>query len=405
MFPLNCFASESNQPNAASGHVGGNGSGMMGPVAGPVSGTGTGVAGSGQQNSQNHRSVWSMCCWKPGQWTKLFGCGNCCLGLSTKKRKRRISFSHDHQPQRRVSFSDLNSAPNLVPECSKSEPVTSIVISTPTKECNSNKSVPENKNHLENDNEHQKHRNHSRNGTMQSFLFGFFRKRNYTKSSGSFVGGGHEMNQSNSNDNNQPRHHHDPNHSHHSHSPIMQLSVSALSMDNNCDSINNTNSNNKLELQESDDTNLNDNEPKHNQQQFTNNKQVMSLPSSSGINYSPMFHQKRNNAGTTSNAVAAATGPFSFAKSIGKRSKKSVLPTNALATEQLSQEQQQVRMKFSSKRLMKEIGNLMNKQQNQQLTANFSVELINDSLYEWYIKIYEFDKESQVSVHFLFSTL
>lgn len=55
-------------------------------------------------------------------------------------------------------------------------------------------------------------------------------------------------------------------------------------------------------------------------------------------------------------------------------------------------------IRLSSKRLMRETADLFHRQQNNLLKANFSIELINDSLYEWYIKIYEFDdKESQVS--------
>ncbi|KAF7493058.1 Putative ubiquitin-conjugating enzyme [Sarcoptes scabiei] len=54
-------------------------------------------------------------------------------------------------------------------------------------------------------------------------------------------------------------------------------------------------------------------------------------------------------------------------------------------------------IRLSSKRLMRETADLFHRQQNNLLKANFSIELINDSLYEWYIKIYEFDdKESQI---------
>ena len=85
--------------------------------------------------------------------------------------------------------------------------------------------------------------------------------------------------------------------------------------------------------------------------------------------------------------------------SLFKSSKKSVVPS--VGSNSNSQRDKQIRMDISTKRLMREIGDLMRRRQNQQLTANFTTELVNDSLYEWYIKIYEFDKESQVSCLFL----
>ncbi|KAH9529248.1 ubiquitin-conjugating enzyme [Dermatophagoides farinae] len=81
--------------------------------------------------------------------------------------------------------------------------------------------------------------------------------------------------------------------------------------------------------------------------------------------------------------------------SLFKSTKKSVV--HSVGSNPINnQRDKQIRIDISSKRLMREIGDLMRRRQNQQLTANFTIELVNDSLYEWYIKIYEFDKESQI---------
>lgn len=73
----------------------------------------------------------------------------------------------------------------------------------------------------------------------------------------------------------------------------------------------------------------------------------------------------------------------------------------------------QTRVEVSTKRLMKELRELMKKQNGQSSSTSgqssrasvkdcgepmFSVELVDDCLYEWYIKIHQFDKDSQVSV-------
>lgn len=50
----------------------------------------------------------------------------------------------------------------------------------------------------------------------------------------------------------------------------------------------------------------------------------------------------------------------------------------------------------STKRLMKELGDLMRKQTIHPQSSAFTVELVDDSLYEWHIKIHQFDADSQV---------
>lgn len=63
-------------------------------------------------------------------------------------------------------------------------------------------------------------------------------------------------------------------------------------------------------------------------------------------------------------------------------------------------------LEVSSKRLMKEIGDIMRKQQQHQKEQEldpsipslpFTIELVDDSLYEWNIHIHRFDDDSQVS--------
>lgn len=118
--------------------------------------------------------------------------------------------------------------------------------------------------------------------------------------------------------------------------------------------------------------------------------------------------------------AASSTKP-SFLEKLSKKAKVAsssstmspkVMSTNAAPSSSFSKSSLEV----SSKRLMKELSDLMRRQQTRDelsetsletssssstralsTKSQFTVELVNDVLYEWYVKIFEFDKESQVS--------
>ncbi|KAI2806820.1 hypothetical protein BLOT_008779 [Blomia tropicalis] len=144
--------------------------------------------------------------------------------------------------------------------------------------------------------------------------------------------------------------------------------------------------------------------PTNHQQSKPNYHRHQSMPS-------PNSPNKSNNNNNNNN---------SFLQKLSKKSKIS-----SIIGESYSNQINSARIEVSTKRLMKELAELMRRQQTNvnndpfslsstskcqyskfaTTKSQFTVELVNELLYEWYIKIYEFDKDSQFKIHFTITKL
>nr|XP_027199087.1 ubiquitin-conjugating enzyme E2 25-like [Dermatophagoides pteronyssinus] len=426
MLSLNCFSSSpssdsSDQSNGASGHHHHH--------------------HHQHQHSNNRFSVLQSFCGSiPSQLTVLFvGCFRCCCCLRVcsnkrdKNRKRRFSFNRD----RRLSFpTDLQQQQiqHHSPHASKfvnnvaAEKSANVQLSPnitgqeianfATVPTNNQNGVDENAfiDEAINNDGHDKKSRHNFDFRILNRLFfiEFFRRRQKNHDNDNNRIANVNVIYHNNDDETTPYYpvNHDQQYSVHqsltlpssSKQPLIlqQLSISSLANNSckaansfNCDVIlpattmnpelfeskNSDDKPNEADDNEIDDDGDEDDDDDGDEDIVISNQRV--VPSHSGHN---QFIQHQSSSSSPSKSLLIT--------SLFKSSKKSVVPS--VGSNSNSQRDKQIRMDISTKRLMREIGDLMRRRQNQQLTANFTTELVNDSLYEWYIKIYEFDKESQI---------
>lgn len=97
------------------------------------------------------------------------------------------------------------------------------------------------------------------------------------------------------------------------------------------------------------------------------------------------------------NANRKSGGLFFKSKKIGSSSSSNPTSSSVISSENKQSGSSGHQQKVRSRRLMKELKDAQRLEQSNPLDPPFTVELVNDNLFEWYVKLYRIDVESDLA--------